>query len=106
MVDRSGSELEAAQTVGKRRAAPTPSVEIIPRHGLWRGMAAEERIQVSLRRSTVDTLRSYDPSAETLDDVIEELLIDHPPKALLEELDRRETEPTISLEETRRKHGY
>ncbi|MGP8072689.1 MAG: hypothetical protein ACLPZM_06125 [Thermoplasmata archaeon] len=69
-------------------------------------MAANERVQVSLRRSTVETLRSYDPSAETLDDVIEEMLIDHPPKALLKELDRRETEPTISLEEARRKHGY
>jgi hypothetical protein len=78
----------------------------MPSRGLQRWMAADERIQVSLRRSTVEILRSYDPSAETLDDVIEEMLIDHPPKALLRELDRRETEPTISLEEARRKHGY
>ena len=69
-------------------------------------MAADDRIQVSLLRSTVETLRSYDPSAETLDEVIEEMLTDHPPKALLKELDRRETEPTISLDEARRKHGY
>jgi hypothetical protein len=78
----------------------------MPSRTLRRWMAADERIHVSLRRSTVETLRSYDPSAETLDDVIEEMLIDHPPKALLRELDRRETEPTISLEEARRRHGY
>ncbi|MGP8072692.1 MAG: hypothetical protein ACLPZM_06140 [Thermoplasmata archaeon] len=69
-------------------------------------MAADDRIQVSLRRSTVETLRRYNPSAQTLDDVIEEMLIDNPPPALLKELDRRETEPTISMEAARRKHGY
>jgi hypothetical protein len=78
----------------------------MPSRALRRLIAADERIQVSLRRSTAETLRSYDPSAETLDDVSEEMLNDHPPRALLRELDRRETEPTISLEEARRKHGY
>jgi hypothetical protein len=65
-----------------------------------------ETVQVRLLKSTVQMLRGNDPSARSLDEAIEDLLLDHPPRALLEELDRRESEPVISLEEARRKHGY
>lgn len=69
-------------------------------------MPSEDMVQVSLRKSTVEMIRGYDPAAPTLDDAVEEMLINNPPPGLLRELDRREQEPTISREEARRKHGF
>ena len=69
-------------------------------------MEADDRVQVSLRRSTVEMLQGYDPKAKTLDEAIEEMLLDHPPKALLDELDRQAKGPFVTREEARRRHGY
>lgn len=70
-----------------------------------RNMAIDDRVQVSLRKSTVEMILGIDPSAATLDDAIEELLIRNPPRALLQELDREEKGPFVSLEELRRRRG-
>jgi hypothetical protein len=69
-------------------------------------MAADERVQVSLRRSTVEMIRGFDPEAATLDDAIEEMILAKPPRALLRELDLREKGRFVSREEARRRHGY
>ncbi len=66
-------------------------------------MAADAKVRVSLRRSTVEMIRDYDPKAPSLDDAIEEMLIEHPPRALVEELDRRERGRFVPLEKVRRK---
>ncbi|HEV2317005.1 MAG TPA: hypothetical protein VGV89_05475 [Thermoplasmata archaeon] len=69
-------------------------------------MAADDPIEVTLRRSTVEMIRGYDPKAESLDDAIEEMLLANPPKALLDELDREAKGPFQSREDARRRHGY
>lgn len=69
-------------------------------------MAAEAKIRVSLRRSTVEMIRGFDPDATSLDDAIEDMLVAHPPKALLVELDRRERGRPITRAAARRRHGY
>ncbi|HLY77338.1 MAG TPA: hypothetical protein VKT21_05590 [Thermoplasmata archaeon] len=69
-------------------------------------MAADDRIRVSLRRSTVEMIRGFDPDAPTLDDAIEEMLVAKPPRALVKELDRRERGKFVSREEARHRHGY
>jgi hypothetical protein len=69
-------------------------------------MASDDTVQVTLRKSTVEMIRRYDPDAETLDDAIEEMLLDHPPAALLDELDREAKGPFVSRSGARRKHGY
>jgi hypothetical protein len=69
-------------------------------------MATDDRVQVSLRRSTVEMIRGFDPNAATLDDAIEEMILAKPPRALLQELDRRENGPFASREEARRRHGH
>jgi len=50
--------------------------------------------------------RGFDPSAPTLDDAIETMLPDHPPAALLDELDRKAKGVFVSRSNPRRKHGY
>ncbi|MGI0129050.1 MAG: hypothetical protein ACREEC_02675 [Thermoplasmata archaeon] len=69
-------------------------------------MATDDRVEVSLRRSTVEMIRGYDPRAESLDDAIETMLLAKPPKPLLSELDREAKGPFVSREEARRRHGY
>ncbi|MFZ0830732.1 MAG: hypothetical protein WCB18_09505 [Thermoplasmata archaeon] len=69
-------------------------------------MAADDRIRVSLRRSTVEMIRGFDPDATTLDEAIKEMINFKPPRALVTELDRRESGKFISREEARRHHGY
>ncbi|MGI0054146.1 MAG: hypothetical protein ACREBZ_00235 [Thermoplasmata archaeon] len=69
-------------------------------------MATDDRVDVSLRRSTVEMIQGYDPKAESLDEAIEEMLLARPPKALLDELDREAKGPFVSREEARRRHGY
>ncbi|HTW56203.1 MAG TPA: hypothetical protein VMG36_07190 [Thermoplasmata archaeon] len=69
-------------------------------------MATDDRVQVSLRRSTVEMIQGFDPDAPTLDDAIEEMILARPPKALLKELDRREKGKFASREEAHRRHGY
>lgn len=69
-------------------------------------MAAEAKVRVSLRRSTVEMIRGFDPDAPSLDDAIEEMLVAHPPKDLLTELDRREKGRSITRAAARRRHGY
>ena len=69
-------------------------------------MATDERVQVSLRRSTVEMIKGYDPSARSLDEAIEEMILAKPPRSLIEELDRREKGRFITREGARRRHGY
>jgi hypothetical protein len=69
-------------------------------------MASDDRVQVSLRRSTVEMIRGFDPEAASLDDAIEELMVARPPRALVKELDRRERGKFVSREDARRRHGY
>ncbi|HTT45718.1 MAG TPA: hypothetical protein VMH38_06870 [Thermoplasmata archaeon] len=83
-------------------------VEIKRPTAMPRNMApeTEETVQVSLRRSTVEMIRGFDPNALSLDEAIEEMLLANPPRMLLEELDRREAGPFRSREDSRRRHGY
>lgn len=69
-------------------------------------MAAEAKVRVSLRRSTVEMIRGFDPDAATLDDAIEEMLVAHPPTELVAELDRREKGRFVTRQAARRRHGY
>jgi hypothetical protein len=69
-------------------------------------MAAEDRVQVSLRRSTVEMIRGFDPGAATLDEAIEEMVLAKPPEALVKDLDRRAKGKFVSREEARRRRGY
>jgi hypothetical protein len=69
-------------------------------------MAADDTVQLSLRKSTVEMIRGYDPGAASLDDAIEEMVLDHPPTALLEELTREAKGPFVTRDDARRKHGY
>ena len=41
-------------------------------------------VEVQLQESTVEMIRRYDPNAKTLDEAIEEMIIDHPPSKLLD----------------------
>jgi hypothetical protein len=68
-------------------------------------MAADETVQVALRKSTVEMIRGYDLNAASLDDAIEEMILDQPPAALLKELDREAEGPFVSRDVARRKHG-
>jgi hypothetical protein len=69
-------------------------------------MAADDLVKVSLRRSTVEMIRGFDPEAVTLDEAIEEMLLAKPPAALLKELDRREKGRFVSREAARQRHGF
>ena len=69
-------------------------------------MAADDRVQVTLRRSTVEMIRGFDPEAANLDDAIEEMILAKPPRALVKELDRREKGKAVSREDSRRRHGF
>jgi hypothetical protein len=68
--------------------------------------ASDDTVQVALRKSTVEMILGYEPSAPTLDDPIEEMLRDHPLAALLYELDREAKGPFFSRSNECRKHGY
>lgn len=85
---------------------PAPSGGIKPFTRLLSVMATDDRVEVSLRRSTVEMIRGYDPKAESLDDVIEEMLLAKPPKALLDELEREAKGPFVPRVDARRRHGY
>jgi hypothetical protein len=69
-------------------------------------MATDDSVQVTLRRSTVEMIRGYDPAAQSLDEAIEEMLLANPPKGLLDELDRRELGPFTPRDEAKRTHGH
>jgi hypothetical protein len=69
-------------------------------------MATDDRVQVLLRRSTVEMIRGFDPEAASLDDAMEQMIIAKPPRALVKELDCREEGKLVSREEARRRHGY
>ncbi|MGA8665032.1 MAG: hypothetical protein WB809_08250 [Thermoplasmata archaeon] len=69
-------------------------------------MAADNRVQVMLRRSTVEMIQGFDPNAPTLDDAIEEMIIAKPPPSLLKELNRREKGRFVTREGSRRRHGH
>ena len=63
-------------------------------------------VEVRLQESTVEMIRRYDPDAKTLDEAIEEMIIDHPSSKLLEELRQEDEGPFVTREEAKRKHGY
>jgi len=68
-------------------------------------MATDNRVQVMLRRSTVEMIQGFDPKALTLDDAIEEMILAKPPRSLLKELNRREKGRFVTREGSRRRHG-
>ncbi|MCI4372569.1 MAG: hypothetical protein L3K02_02850 [Thermoplasmata archaeon] len=69
-------------------------------------MATDNRVQVMLRRSTVEMIQGFDPNAPTLDDAIEEMILAKPPRSLLKELNRREKGRFVTREGSRRRHGH
>ena len=73
---------------------------------LKESVCSDDTVQVALRNSTVEMIRGCDPSAPTLDYAIEEMLLDHSPAALLDELDRESKGPFLSRSNARRRHDY
>ena len=63
-------------------------------------------VEVRLQESTVEMIRRYDPNAKTLDEAIEEMIIDHPPAKLLEQLRQEDKGPFVTREEAKRRRGY
>lgn len=69
-------------------------------------MLSEKMTTVTLPTRTLRALHQYKGPGMSLADVIEELMADNPPDSFWAELERRESEPTISEKELYQRMGW